>query len=122
MKLKLLIVLLALINLTAAAQNKKAQTVQLFDGKSLQGWKQLGGQAEYKIEGDAIVGITVPNTSNSFIVTEQEYGYFILEMEVRIVDTTSNSGIQFRSHFAPKANNGAGSVYGYQFELAPSTR
>ncbi len=122
MKLKTLFVILALINLSVVAQNKKTQTVQLFDGKSLQGWKQLGGKAEYRIEGDAIVGITVPNTPNSFLVTEQEYGDFILELEVRIVDTTSNSGIQFRSHHDPSANNGAGRVYGYQFELDPSSR
>ena len=38
-----------------------------------------------------------------------------------IHDTSSNSGVQFRSHFDPNGNNGFGQVYGYQFELDPST-
>ena len=37
-------------------------------------------------------------------------------------DTTTNSGIQFRSHFNPEANNGQGRVYGFQYELDGSSR
>jgi hypothetical protein len=62
MKLSRLLVVLLLTSFTINAQSKKAPTEILFDGKSLQGWKQLGGKAEYRIEGDAIVGVTVPNT------------------------------------------------------------
>ena len=43
-------------------------------------------------------------------------------MEVLVEDTTINSGIQFRSHFDPHANAGAGKVYGYQYEIDPSAR
>ena len=95
---------------------------QLFDGKTLKGWKKLAGTAEYKVENGAIVGITVPNSPNTFLVTEKEYGDFVMELEVKIEDTTSNSGIQFRSHFDAAANNGKGRVYGYQYELDPSSR
>lgn len=94
----------------------------LFDGKTLTGWKKLAGNADYKIEDGAIVGITVPNTPNTFLVTEKEYSDFILELEVKIVDTTSNSGIQFRSQYDPAGNGGKGKVYGYQYELDPSSR
>ena len=94
----------------------------LFDGKSLNGWKKVAGAAEYKIEDGAIVGTTVPNTPNTFLITEKEYGDFILELEVKIMDTTSNSGIQFRSHYDPAGNNGKGKVFGYQYELDPSSR
>ena len=94
----------------------------LFDGKSLDGWKKVAGAAEYKIEDGAIVGITVANTPNTFLITEQEYGDFVLELEVKIMDTTSNSGIQFRSHYDAAGNNGKGKVFGYQYELDPSSR
>ena len=94
----------------------------LFDGKSLNGWKKVAGAADYKIEDGAIVGITVANTPNTFLITEQEYGDFVLELEVKIMDTTSNSGIQFRSHYDPAGNNGKGKVFGYQYELDPSSR
>ncbi len=80
----------------------------LFDGKSLNGWKKLSGNAEYKIENGAITGVTSLNTPNTFLVTEKEYGDFILELEVLMEDTTSNSGIQFRSHLNPAGNNGTG--------------
>jgi len=94
----------------------------LFDGKSLNGWQKVAGDAEYKIEDGAIVGITVANTPNTFLITDQEYGDFVLELEVKIMDTTSNSGIQFRSHYDPAGNNGKGKVFGYQYELDPSSR
>ncbi len=94
----------------------------LFDGKSLNGWKKVAGSAEYIVDKEMITGITVPNTPNTFLITEKEYSDFILELEVMIEDTTSNSGIQFRSQFDEKANNGKGKVFGYQFELDPSSR
>src|SRR6267378_5951304 len=64
----------------------------LFDGKTLAGWKQRGGMARYRVEGDEIVGSSVPNTGNSFICTEQVYGDFILEIEFK-VHPKLNSGI-----------------------------
>jgi hypothetical protein len=94
----------------------------LFDGKTLNGWKKITGTAQYAIEQNAVVGISVAGSPNTFLVTEKEYGDFVLELEVRIDDTTSNSGIQFRSHYDPKLDNGRGRVYGYQFELDPAAR
>jgi hypothetical protein len=96
--------------------------VNLFDGQTLNGWKKGAGTADYKVENGAIVGTTVMSSPNSFIITEKEYGNFVLELEAKIDDTTSNSGIQLRSHFDPAANNGKGKVFGYQYELDPSAR
>ena len=59
----------------------------------------------------------MPASKNSFLIAEKEYGDFVLELEVKIDDTTSNSGIQIRSH-----QDGNGKVYGYQYELDPSSR
>jgi len=94
----------------------------LFDGKTLNGWKKLGGTADYNVENGMIVGSTVVNSPNTFLCTEKQFGDFILELEVKIDDTTSNSGVQLRSHFNDTMNNGKGRVYGYQCEFDPSTR
>lgn len=95
---------------------------ELFDGKTMNGWEKVAGTAEYAIEDGAIVGITTSNTPNTFLITEKEYSDFILELEVRIDDTTSNSGIQFRSQYDKAGNKGKGKVFGYQFELDPAVR
>jgi hypothetical protein len=120
---KILIAAIVLIVTTKLfAQNNKSGWANLFDGQSFKGWKKVAGNAEYKIEDGAILGITVPNTPNTFLITEKEYGDFVLELEVKIEDTTSNSGIQFRSQYDPSGNNGKGKVFGYQYELDPSSR
>lgn len=111
-----------ILGLGAFAQKQEKGWTNLFDGKSLQGWKKLSGNAEYTIENGAITGITSLNTPNTFLVTEKDFGDFVLELEVMMEDTTSNSGIQFRSHLNPEGNNGKGRVYGYQFEIDPSAR
>ena len=96
----------------------------LFDGKTLNGWKRLVGAGEYTVENNMIVGTTVAGSPNTFLATEKEYGDFILEFDAKIDDTASNSGAQVRSHFAAdemNANN-KGRVYGYQVEEDPSSR
>jgi len=99
------------------------QWQSLFDGKTLNGWKLITGKAEYKVENGMVVGTTVMNSPNSFLVSDKKVsGDFILELEAMITDTASNSGIQFKSNFDQSANNGQGRVYGYQFEIDPSVR
>jgi hypothetical protein len=93
--------------------------VPLFDGKTLSGWTQRGGKAKYAVEEGAIVGSSVPNTSNSFLCTEKTYGDFILELEFK-VDPELNSGVQVRSESRPDYKNGV--VHGYQVEIDPSGR
>jgi len=91
----------------------------LFNGKDLTGWKQLNGEAIYEAIDGEIVGTTVANTPNSFLCTEQEYGDFVLELEMLLVDDF-NSGMQFRSQSLPDYMNGR--VHGYQCEVDPSDR
>src|SRR5215207_10144153 len=64
----------------------------LFDGKTLEGWEQHSGKAEYRVEDGAIVGKTVAGTGNSFLCTKKKYADFILELEFK-VDPSMNSGI-----------------------------
>ncbi len=65
--------------------------VPLFDGQTLNGWQQQGGEANYTVRDNSIVGSSVHDTPNSFLTTDARYGDFILELDVK-VDTT----IQFR--------------------------
>ena len=116
------ILLLASLILTTTLAAQSTGWTSLFDGKTLDGWKRLAGSAEYRVEDGAIVGSTVNNSGNTFLVTDKDYGDFILEMDVKIMDTTSNSGVQVRSHYDPAGHQGKGLVYGCQFEIDPSAR
>lgn len=93
--------------------------VQLFNGKDLTGFKQLNGQAPYRVEEGCLVGQSVTGQPNSFMATEQEYGDFILEFE-SLCDPSLNSGVQFRSESRPDYHDGR--VHGYQCEIDPSDR
>ncbi|SKB85177.1 protein of unknown function [Parapedobacter luteus] len=91
----------------------------LFNGETLEGWRSVGGEAPYAVEDGAIVGTMTAGTPNSFLITEQEYGDFILELEVKLEGETTNSGVQTRSHIN---ENGNGRVYGRQVEIDPTPR
>lgn len=92
---------------------------ELFNGRDLKGWKQLGGTAKYYIDKGILVGETVFNSPNSFLVTEEHYGDFILEFEV-MIDADINSGVQIRSNSLKEYQDGR--VHGYQIEVDPSPR
>ncbi len=109
-----------IIGLSSCQKEKKQEPwVNLFDGKTLNGWTQKGGKANYKVVNGTIVGSTVHNTPNSFLTTDKMYGDFILELDYK-VDPTMNSGIQIRSNSFPYYRNGR--VHGYQVEIDPSER
>lgn len=91
----------------------------LFNGKNLEGWKMLNGQAQYLALNNEIVGTTVLGSPNSFLATEKSFGDFILELEFK-VDGQNNSGVQIRSESKPDYQNGR--VHGYQIEIDPSNR
>jgi len=121
MKKTKLLVLTALIA-GALPYSLKAQSAKwenLFNGKDLNGWKQLNGKATYTVNNGEIIGTTVSNEPNSFLATEKNYGDFILELEL-LVDNSMNSGIQIRSESKSDFQNGR--VHGYQVEVDPSSR
>ncbi len=115
---KWLLILAAGIASSAGAAEKAG--VPLFDGKSLSGWKQLGGAADYQVIDGAIVGSSRPGVPNSFLVTEKNYGDFVLEFDVRQDVGPTNSGVQFRSLSTPEFENGR--VHGYQADNDTSPR
>jgi Domain of Unknown Function (DUF1080) len=118
----LLFVAVFFFTTSISAQQSSAGWQNLINGKDLTGWKRLGGTAEYKVEDGIIVGRTVANSRNTFLVTEKEYGDFILEADVWVEDEEGNAGLQTRSHFDATAFNGEGKVYGRQCEIDPTPR
>jgi hypothetical protein len=88
--------------------------VELFDGKTLKGWRPLG-DAKFTVENGELIG-EVGGGSQSFLRTNQSFGDFILELDVKN-ELPGNSGIQVRSH-----ENDQKRLFGYQIEIDPSAR
>jgi hypothetical protein len=95
---KLIYVVLAWISLSASlcGAQDKVGFVDLFNGKTLEGWTQRNGTATYRVEDGSIVGTTAEGSPNSFLCTDQMFGNFELMFEVK-VDSRLNSGVQIRS-------------------------
>ena len=129
--LRSLIALTAAFTLTPLALAADDGFVALFDGKTLDGWEQHSGKAEYRVEDGAVVGKTVAGTGNSFLCTKRKYADFVFECEFKVAPTM-NSGVQFRSEIngaaseteikGKKVKRDADRVFGYQFEIDPSAR
>jgi hypothetical protein len=90
--------------------------INVFNGKDLTNWYQLGGKASYEIKDGAVVGVSRLGEPNSFLVTKNTYKDFILEFEFK-VDDGLNSGVQFRSE-----KDAGNKVFGYQMEIDTSPR
>ena len=110
---------LCLLIATAPCLAQDSDWTPLFDGKSFDNFEQKGGKAKYEIDGNEIVGTSVPNTPNSFLCTKKHYTDFILDFEFK-VHPELNSGVQIRSNSLPDYKNGR--VHGYQVEIDPSDR
>jgi len=110
--------ILSVILLTVSIYAGENDWTKLFNGKNLDGWYVLNGNAEYKVEEGCIVGISKAKTRNTFLATVKSYSDFILEYEFKGVDI--NSGVQIRSNSLPDYKDGV--VHGYQVEIDPSSR
>jgi len=119
MKRIYLMILAVLISLSSLGNRLNMEWEYLFNGKDLDGWEQRGGQAEYIVENESIVGISGENQPNTFLCTKVRYSNFILELDFW-VDDRMNSGIQIRSNSLDSYMNGR--VHGYQVEIDPSNR
>ncbi len=112
-------VALATTDATGTAGSPLAQDdgwIQIFDGKTLDGWTQRNGTATYAVVDGAIVGTTAKGSPNSFLCSDEFYGDFELELDVKLFDPQLNSGVQIRSHSIPTHKSGR--VHGYQVEVA----
>ena len=112
--------LLVLFSTSAFGQTENWKS--LFNGKDLTGWKPVAGKATFEVKDGIIEGTAVFGTGNTFLVTEEEYTDFILEVDLMISHISSNSGIMARGQYDPNARKGQGLVFGYQIEADPSPR
>jgi len=108
---------LAALTLTALAgpalAQSESQWQSMFDGQSLEGWHNPYEWGKAKVVDGQI---HLVGDRKFFLVSDETYHDFELEVEVRIPDRESNSGVQFRS--IAKKNR----VRGYQAEVDPSGR
>jgi len=99
-------VLMTLIVSSAHAQEEK--WVNLFDGKTLDGWEKIGGDdSHWKVEDGAITGTGNPSM---LVCTEGPYKNFRYRAEVKINDG-GNSGLYFRTTRRP------GFLDGYEAQI-----
>lgn len=119
MSRKYLILILVFSSFGFLGNKLNLEWENLFNGKDLSNWEKRGGEAQYEIEGDMIVGISGASTPNTFLCTKQTFSNFVLELEF-LVDDRMNSGVQIRSNSLDSYMNGR--VHGYQVEIDPSAR
>ncbi|HEY3455705.1 MAG TPA: family 16 glycoside hydrolase [Bryobacteraceae bacterium] len=116
------IIAFALPDASHTEQPATSDWIQLFDGKTLNGWVHMNGSHTFDVEDGAIVGRTVEGSVNSFLCSLREFDNFELELETYI-DPLTNSGIQIRTKVRPITEPGsldimgAGRVNGPQVEI-----
>lgn len=99
--------------LATAAQ---AETLSLFDGKSLAGWEG-DTKKVWRIEEGAITGGSMEgNPQNEFLSAKKPFKNFILTLEYKLVGTEGfvNGGVQFRSKRLAQPPN---EMSGYQADI-----
>lgn len=101
----------------AAAQQAPWRDVTPRPG--LAGWTIAGGSAPYRVENGELIGRAAAKTPNSWLVSNQQYGDFIVEFEAK-TDPILNSGMMIRGQRRADYRNGV--VHGYQAEIDPSKR
>ena len=116
--------------LGAIAIAQDGNWVQLFDGRTLEGWTRQGGNATYEVKDGMIIGTAVRGSGNTFLC-KGSFSDFILELDV-LCDRELNSGVQIRSYAYEKDTlepyleevpeltriRKKGEVVGYQCEIA----
>lgn len=88
----------------------------MFDSKTLDGWSEVGDDADYRIEDGVLIGTSVPSQADSFLISNSDYENFELSVEFH-ASVTFNSGIQVRSQA-----RGGNQIFGYQVDIDPSDR
>jgi hypothetical protein len=90
--------LIAFAVFATAAQHASADNkfVKLFDGKTLNGWKLVGGQGPGYVVKDGL--IVVPADGGGKLMTEKEYSDFVFKCEFNL-DKGGNNGVGIRAPF-----------------------
>ena len=121
--------------------NCNNNTLKIFNGSNLNGWLNYGG-GKFYVENNCIVAETITGLPNTFLHTEKKYQNFELQFDVKL-DTVLNSGVQIRSNIYQNDTETvrwggrfdqegqkdlkniirkAGTFWGYQIEIDPTSR
>ena len=95
------------------------QWESLFDGQTLDGWKTVDGPSTVLVDDGAMVAFHQGTAGHTYLVTEDTFDDFILELEVKVVGDL-NSGILLRGIIDPELKDGK--AHGYQMEIDQSPR
>ena len=98
MKKYTLLFIIGFVLSSLSAKHHKGEMSPIFDGKTLNGWSQLNGTANYRVKDGAIIGKTKEGSPNSFLCTNKHYTDFELKFEVKLINNELNSGVQIRSN------------------------
>ncbi|RIA46948.1 uncharacterized protein DUF1080 [Hephaestia caeni] len=109
----------AVIASPAAADQSLAPWQDVTPRADLAGWHRAGGDAIFDVQNGEVIGRAVPGTPNSWLVSDTQYGDFILEYDAK-TDPVLNSGMMIRGQSRPDYRNGV--VHGYQAEIDPTVR
>lgn len=109
-----------LVMASTPAQTKvRAPWQEITPSAGMTGWRAVGGKASYEVADGELIGRAAPGNVNNWLVSDAQYGDFILEFEAK-TDKLLNSGVMIRGQSRPDYR--AGAVYGYQAEIDPSPR
>ncbi len=96
-----------------AASKGESETIALFDGKTLNGWKNPFDYGDAKVvDGE----IHLLSDKKFFLVTEESFDDFEVSVDIHLPEGKANSGVMFRAHVEPNK------VFGYQAECDGSNR
>ena len=93
--------------------------IDLFDGTDLDGWEIRDGNAEVWVESGMIIACQTDTANFSYLVTEEVYADFILELDLKITGEL-NTGVMIRGNSDPEINRGK--MNGFQMEIDQSPR
>jgi len=111
MKIKLVVLLMAFFFCSCSGGKEKQKEVQLFNGKTLDGWI-IHGTEKWYVEDGLLVCESGPDKAYGYLSTEKFYDNFELSLEFKQL-ANGNSGVFFRSTFEGTK------VSGWQVEVAP---
>ena len=98
--LALPLLLLGVIPLSAADE-KPGEWVELFDGKTLDGWKASEAVDSFSVKDGCIVAHGMPKSHLFYMGAKEPFKNFELEADVK-TEPTANSGIYFHTEFQDK--------------------
>ena len=96
MKLKTLLTILVLAAVSSTLTAAEAGFVNLFDGKTLTGWKLVGRHGTGYVVKDGL--LVCPKDGGGNLFTEKEYSNFIFRFEFRLTPA-ANNGVGIRAPF-----------------------